>query len=52
MNIRILAFVFVSLCVLSPAQGQDVPVQEEEPKSRQAILAKKRQEKSLQLQPY
>ncbi len=29
-----------------------MPVQEEEPKSRQAILAKKRQEKSLQLQPY
>ena len=38
--------------MLSPALGQNVPDQKEDPKSRQAILAKKRQEKSLQLEPY
>ena len=58
MDVRLLTFILVGLCLLSPAQGhepsaqEDVPGQEEEPKTRQAILARKRQAKSLQLQPY
>lgn len=58
MDVRFLVFIFVGLCALSPVPGQeasvqeDVPDQQQEPKTRQAILARKRQEKSLQLQPY
>ena len=51
-DVRLLAFIFVSLCVCSSARGENSSREEEKPESRQAVLTAQRQAKQLQLERY